>query len=536
MVDLKTTHSWSSFLEDSRLRKHLVDKVLPDFLMTRRWFGAKSANIKKHEIEIHLKYSFGGELVHLLMIEVTFQTSNSDTYLLPLSFRMREDFEPEGLIANLDVNGNKGWLVDALHVPVIREGLFRNVQENLKLDVGAGTLDMERGSALAWKPGEELVSRLLNAEQSNSTIVFNDKYYLKIYRKLYRGLNPDFEVSRFLSEKTGFHNTPAYCGSVTWNKPGFYKVTLGLMQLKVDNQGDAWPYFLGRVEAYFRRLQASGLAPTDLAKVPLYKPLNASKLPEPYPALIGEDTIQALQLLAKRTVELHLALFLDRSDTAFTPIPYSEDYKVWLLNRILYMLDHRITTMESVMPNLSPQARVYAEEFLARKVEVKNRILSFDESHLNSSRIRIHGDFHLGQILRTEEDFYFLDFEGEPEATIRDRKVKHSPLKDVAGLIRSFHYAVFATIFGDHNFKMSEENLAEAGGRYYRAIVAVFLDTYLNTAFDNGLNIGYYQEIDFLLRYHIFEKAIYELGYELNSRPDWVIIPLKGLNQILNND
>jgi trehalose synthase-fused probable maltokinase len=536
MENLKTTQTWSNFLEDARLRKHLVDKVLPAFLMTKRWFGAKSSNIKKYEIEIHLQYAYGGELVHLLMIEVIFQTSNSDTYFLPLSYRMREDFEKEGLIANFEVSGNKGWLVDALHVPSIREGLFRNIQENLQLDVHEGTLEMERGSALEWKPGESLNSRLLNAEQSNTTIVFNDTYYLKVYRKLYRGLNPDFEVSRFLSEKTNFAQTPAYCGAVTWSKPGFYKVTLGLMQLKVENQGDTWPYFLGRVEAYFRRLQASGLAPTDLAKVPLYKPMHASKLPEPYPALIGEETIHALQLLARRTVELHLALFRDRSDTAFTPIPYSEDYKVWLLNRILYMLDYRITTMESVMENFSPKARAYAEEFLARKVEIKNRILNFDESRLNSSRIRIHGDYHLGQILRSNEDFIILDFEGEPEATIRDRKVKHSPLKDVAGMIRSFHYAVYATIFSEHNFQMTEEALSEAGGRYYRAIVAVFLDTYLNTAFDNGLNIGYYQEIDFLLRYHIFEKAIYELGYELNSRPDWVIIPLKGLNQILNND
>lgn len=514
-----------------------MDEVLPAYLATKRWFGAKSSNIKKYEIEIHLQYAYGGELVHLLMVEVTFQTSNSDTYFLPLSFRLQDDYEPDGLIVKAEVGGNHGAVVDALFVPAIREGFFRNMQENARLDVRDGRLDMERGSALAWQPGEPLQSRLLHAEQSNSTIVFNDRYYLKIYRKLYRGLNPDFEVSRFLSEKTRFRNTPAYCGAITWTKPGFYKVTLGLMQLKVDNQGDAWPFFLGRVEAYFRRLQASGLAPEDLAKVPLYKPLHASKLPEPYPALIGEETIKALQLLAQRTVELHLALFRDRSDTAFTPIPYSEDYKVWLLNRILYMLDYRITTMEAVMDKFSPQARVYAEEFLARKVEIKNRILNFDETRLNSSRIRIHGDFHLGQVLLSDEDFVFLDFEGEPEATIRDRKVKHSPLKDVAGMIRSFHYAVFATIFSaEHSFKLSDEKLSEAGGRYYRAIVAVFLDTYLNTAFDNGLNIGYYQEIDFLLRYHIFEKAIYELGYELNSRPDWVIIPLKGLNQILNND
>jgi maltose alpha-D-glucosyltransferase/alpha-amylase len=536
MEALKTTHTWSSFLEDTPLRKRLVDKVIPAYLMTKRWFGAKSASIKKYEIELQLQYANGGELVHMLMIEVIFQTSNSDTYFLPLSFRMREDFEAEGVVSKIEVGGNAGWLVDALHVPTIREGIFRNIYEGVHLDANQGTIDMERGSALDWRPGEALASRLLGAEQSNTTIVFNERFFLKIYRKLYRGLNPDFEVSRFLSEKTKFDRTPAYCGSITWTKPGFYGVTLGLMQLKVENQGDSWPYFLGRAEAYFRRLQASGLSPNDLQRVPLYKPLPASKLPEPFPALIGEETIRSLETLAKRTAELHLSLFWDKSDTAFTPIPYSEDYKVWLLNRILYMLDHRITTMENVLETMSAKARAYAEEFLARKVEVKNRILNFDDSKLNSARIRIHGDYHLGQVLRAGDDFFILDFEGEPEATIRDRKVKHSPLKDVAGMIRSFHYAVFATIFGEHNFQLSEADLVEAGGRYYRAIVAVFLDTYLTTAFDKGLNIGYYKEIDFLLRYHIFEKAIYELGYELNSRPDWVIIPLKGLNQILNND
>jgi len=138
-----------------------VDKVLPAFLITKRWFGAKSTSIKKYEIEIHLHYSNGGELVHLLMIEVTFQTSNSDTYFLPLSFRMRDDFEQEGLIAKLEVGGNTGWLVDALHVPIIREGLFRNIQENARLDVIDGRLDMERGTALEWQPGEAVQSRQL---------------------------------------------------------------------------------------------------------------------------------------------------------------------------------------------------------------------------------------------------------------------------------------------------------------------------------------------------------------------------------------
>jgi maltose alpha-D-glucosyltransferase/alpha-amylase len=290
------------------------------------------------------------------------------------------------------------------------------------------------------------------------------------------------------------------------------------------------------VKDYFRRIEQKSIDPEKLDKVPLYKPMRVEALPDPYTDLIGLETLEMVRKLARRTAEMHLALFWDKTDLAFSPAQYSEDYKVWLLNRLMYILDHRITTMENVMDKFSPQAKQFAVEFLDRKVEIKNRILNFDEKRLNSARIRIHGDYHLGQVIRSGDDWIILDFEGEPEATIRDRKVKQSPLKDVAGMCRSFHYAVFATIFTENSFSLPEPVLSEAGGRYYRAIVAVFLDTYLNTAYARGLNVGYASEIDFLLRYHIFEKAIYELGYELNSRPDWVIIPLKGLNQILNND
>lgn len=533
---IATKQDWPNILADSQLRHQLLNESIPAYLQSKRWFGAKSSRVKKYEIELHMRYEAGEQLVHFLLIEVIFVTSNSDTYFLPISFEPGENGEEDGRVLEVQVDGVDGWLVDGLYVSNFREHLFMDMFHDRVVNVGEGLLEMDHGRGLDWQPGKALHSRLLNVEQSNTTIVYNDRYFLKIFRKLYRDQNPDYEVSRFLTEKTDFRNTPAFCGAINWFKQDFYRVTLGLMQRKVDNQGDAWPYFLEQVEGYFERLESSGTPVDELPKVPLYKPLSAAQLPAPYQELIGEEALEKIALLAQRTAELHLAIFWERTDAAFTSIPYSEDYKVWLLNRILYMLDHRITTMESVLENMPPLARSFAEEFLARKNEIKNRILTFDDSVLNGSRIRIHGDYHLGQVLLSEGDFVLLDFEGEPEATIRDRKVKHSPLKDVAGMCRSFHYAVFATIFSDHNFTMSEADLNEAGGRYYRAIVAVFLDTYLHHAYANGLNIGYRKEIDFLLRYHIFEKAVYELGYELNSRPDWVVIPLKGLTQILNND
>ena len=148
----------------------------------------------------------------------------------------------------------------------------------------------------------------------------------------------------------------------------------------------------------------------------------------------------------------------------------------------------------------------------------------------------MHGDYHLGQVLITDNDFCILDFEGEPESSIRDRKIKQSPLKDVAGMLRSFHYSVYASIFSrSRRSKTDLQPLFEAGEKYYRGLAAIYLERYINTAMDKGLDIGYWKEINFLLQYHILEKAVYEIGYEINYRPSWVIIPLQGIMQILEN-
>ena len=178
---------------------------------------------------------------------------------------------------------------------------------------------------------------------------------------------------------------------------------------------------------------------------------------------------------------------------------------------------------------------IVSKEFLANKNIIRKRLVNFDWTKLKGERIRIHGDYHLGQILVQDDDFCILDFEGEPESTIRDRKVKQPPLKDVAGLFRSFHYAIYATIFNhQERFSTPQETLFEFGELIYKYLVAVFLETYRDITQQANLSIGYTNERIYILEYCLLEKAIYELGYELNSRPKWTIIPLKGIANILN--
>jgi maltose alpha-D-glucosyltransferase/alpha-amylase len=174
---------------------------------------------------------------------------------------------------------------------------------------------------------------------------------------------------------------------------------------------------------------------------------------------------------------------------------------------------------------------------LDKKNSIRKRFTRFDWTKLKGERIRVHGDYHLGQILVKDDDFFILDFEGEPESTIRDRKVKQPPLKDVAGLFRSFHYAIYATIFNNKEQLSlhSQDQLFKAGEILYSYITGIFLGTYVTETQNANLNLGYNQERIFILKYCLLEKAVYELGYELNSRPEWAIIPLKGISNIINH-
>ena len=245
---------------------------------------------------------------------------------------------------------------------------------------------------------------------------------------------------------------------------------------------------------------------------------------------------ERIQKLAKRTAEMHIALGSEFEDTAFTPSRFNGDYTVWLKNRLLYQFQNRLNTVENNLHKLDGLALELANEFLEKKNIIRKRLVNFDWTKLKGERLRVHGDYHLGQVLVKDNDFYILDFEGEPESTIRDREVKQPPLKDVAGLFRSFHYAIYSTIFNNQEaYSKDKEELFKYAELLYKYFISVFLETYRAETQEANLSIGYTNERIYLLKYCLLEKAIYELGYELNSRPKWTIIPLKGIANIMNS-
>ncbi|RXG23816.1 phosphotransferase [Leeuwenhoekiella aequorea] len=522
---------WKNLLEEERFRRELCENILESYILNQRWYGGKASALKYIEIIDDFPIERENDLFYGIVLEVNYKEAFVQNYFLPIAFVTDGSLIGDKYITPIKLNGISGFLVDALLLESFRKQIFEKILEGDKFKYKE--VAYRRGRTNDAKGYES--SRLMGVEQSNTSIIYNEKYILKIFRRVYVDENPDYEISKYLTMKGIFTNTPKYLGSITLRFSNKNVITLGLLQALVPNQGDAWEYFTNELKGIFDEISKQHPDVHTLKSTRYLEQLELSKIPNNIlawcPKLFFEDVAQ----IATRTAQMHIALGSERSNTAFTPQAFGNDYTVWLKNRLIYQFENRINLVENNIYKLHGLALELAEELLKNKKIIRKQLLDFDEDKLKSERLRIHGDYHLGQILVQDHDFYIIDFEGEPESTIRDRKVKQPPIKDIAGIFRSFNYAIYATIFNNESeFNYSQEELFKIAEVLYSHIVGVFLHTYINEVQVANLNIGYIKEIEFLLQYCLLEKAVYELGYELNARPTWAIIPLKGISNILN--
>jgi len=539
MAATKAFHKkWVDTFNDPVFEDGFVNKVLLKYMKSTRWYAAKTQVAKSIKIQEAMPFEMDkGQTVFMLTIVIDFAAGFTEFYFLTIGFiPVGESIEQKAILHTTKLGDHEGHIVDALYTESFRKALYEQIISQKAMSNGQSKMVFDRGKALRSSPAYES-SRVMDFDQSNTSVEFNGQYFFKIYRRLFIDPNPDLEMTKFLSEEGNFKNSPLYGGSITWIKSEIASISLGIMQEKVPNQGEAWNHTLELVKGYFDRLEATEANIDDIQDIPSFAFKSPDELTSSLKLLISDDAIAKVEKMAQRIGEMHIALFSNRIDTNFNPIAFNSDYTVWLKNRIIYQLNARFILVDECLPTLKGLAKEYAQLFADNRYEITNRFLAFEEARLNSCRIRIHGDLHLGQILMTEDDdFYIIDYEGEPESTIRDRKVKQTPLKDIAGMLRSFHYAVYAVIFDPKTkFKLSQEELFEAGEKYYRAISAIFLNKYISTAMSENLDIGYESEIRYLLKYHLLEKAVYEIGYELKARPDWAVIPLTGIKHILED-
>lgn len=527
-----SSNNWEEIIADKDFVAVFLSDVLEEYIQKQRWFGGKSSQLKYIELSEYFKIQQDGEIYFGLILEVNFVEAFYHHYFLPIAFVADESISKENRILPIKLKNTTGYIVDAMHIEGFRKVAYERINSALPVDKTPVQYHKTEGFNFPTYKS----SRLMGVEQSNTSIIYNDAFILKFFRRIYTDKNPDYEMSRFLSNTKEFKHTPLYLGSINIIDSDNTNVTIGLMQKLVPNNGDAWEYFLKEIHKIYQTIDSKNISYKNLPDVEMFKRVKISEVPPQIIDWVGLNLVSKVKKLAQRTAEMHIALGSEFADTSFTPTRFNGDYTVWLKNRLTYQFQNRLHLAENNLHKLEGDSLQLAKEFLERKNEIRKRLVNFDWTKLKGERIRIHGDYHLGQVLVQDDDFCILDFEGEPESTIRDRKVKQPPLKDVAGLFRSFHYAIYSTIFNHQNeYKKTQEELFEYGELLYKYMVSIFLDTYIETTKNANLHIGYRNERIFLLKYCLLEKAIYELGYELNSRPKWTIIPLKGIANILNS-
>ena len=525
-----------------------LERILPSYLTTCRWFGGKGQGIRLVKNIHSIPVSTDSVAAFFTAWEVQYTGGKAETYLLPLAFATGDraielrQANPQALVAQLkareDNSEYEGVLYDALADPSFCKSLLDAVARGRHVKKGGVEVRAQPAKLLraAGNSIATLEPSLIKGEQSNTSIVYGDKFIMKFFRRLADGMNPDLEIGRFLTEKTSFAHTPPVAGYIEFRKGRSEPATAAIVQGYVANEGDAWRYTLDSLGRYFEGILSRHPAaegPT-LGSASLLD-LAQTEVP-PLVADVMGDYLAAALLLGQRTGELHQALASDTRDPAFAPEPLSALYRRSLYQSLRASADQTLLLLRQRLSRLPESASFEAEKILNLESAILTRFRQIVDRKITGMRIRCHGDLHLGQALFTGKDFIFTDFEGEPSRSLTERRIKRSPLRDVAGMLRSFDYAAMSKLKGNGTRPENAGQL-KIWARFWSVWAAVhYLKGYFQVTSKSSFMPKTQEEIRFSLEIYILEKAIYEIAYELNNRPDWVDIPIMGILDILQRD
>ncbi len=513
--------SWPELLASPQ--KAAVEKILPAYIKKRRWFGGKARRISG--LRLSGAIPLGDASMPLALLDVSYSSGSPQTYLLPLVWREEGAVpgpvkkSPGAPIARLVLSGRRGLLYDAAYDEAFHSA-FLSVFSGGKLPrCGRDGLAVEKNAPLLkaalGRGGPPRKSRVLGGEQSNTAIVYGSSYFLKLFRRLEKGVNPDVEIGARLTRGGAFRGMPPFMGAVSLRRAGKLYGTIGLLQGYSPSRGDSWRYAQAQVSAYYGRVLSgryAGPAPDRAGK------------------LIGAACLEMMSLLGRRTAEMHLALSGAGRDPDFRPEPFSRRYRDSVYRSMLGLASASLRLLSRKIGDLPAAAKPGARALLGDRQAVARAFLAIRDGGISAMKIRTHGDYHLGQVLFTGRDFVIIDFEGEPAKPLGERRLKHCALRDVAGMLRSFHYAAWAPFFLPGKAPAGELRLLEPWAElWYSYVSQAFLRAYFKAAAGAGFLPAGPEETGALLKAFLMEKAVYELSYELNNRPDWVEIPLKGL-------
>jgi maltose alpha-D-glucosyltransferase/alpha-amylase len=526
--------------------KRTLEEHLPGYLKSCRWFGGKAQKIRNAEIIEAVPIPDEDGLTYLTLIRVDYLERDSEVYLLPIGYAVGEQADttlrdyPFATIGRLNVakKNENGIIYDALvdkHFSALLLHLIA-FHHHRKGRHGEVVAHPTRFFPRVFKRETMPEPALLSAEQSNTSIVYGDQFILKVFRRPDAGINPDLEIGLFLSERE-FPAIPPVKGAIEYRVKGAEPTTLAILTNFIPNEGDAWRYTLEQLGHYYENVLTRNVREVQ-APVPhvhLVELLDADP-PELVHEMLGHY-LETARLIGRHTGELHMTLSSDSENPNFAPEGFTKLYQRSLYQSMRTLTLRSFVLMKQFLKILPENVRLEGEQVAAQESEVLSRFRSLLEKKFSAQRIRCHGDYHLGQLLYTGKDFVIIDFEGEPARPITERRIKRSALRDVAGMLRSFHYAAYSAIFSlEERALVRAEDVAYVepwGVFWYMWTARAFLESYCEVTSDGCFFPDNKEELRVLLDLFLLEKAIYELGYELNNRPAWARIPIRGIQQLL---
>jgi maltose alpha-D-glucosyltransferase/alpha-amylase len=509
-----------------KVRAQLERDLLPAFVAGQRWYGAKGETLRRVALIDHVEWGKAPPRWLITLASAEGAAGEPQTYLLPLTL-VWEDAPDERMravqdatIARVRQQGRIGVLADAFADEDFCRAIASAIGAGEDIRCARGTIRFMRTGAFAELAGSDVAAwqgqvRSTGAQSSNTVLVLGERLLLKAYRRLHAGINPELEIGRFLTETVNFTHAVPVAGAIEYLAGDGAVTTLALLQGFIVNQGDAWGYTLNYVEQFLEQ-HRDGV------------------LPSVAPADIHGGYLALIRTLGKRTAELHAALSQRTGNPAFDPEPIEpRDLSAWVRHAhdvaaaTLDRLEQKRATLDTAMQS-------QAAQLLAARTELLKRIDTCAPAAVRAFKTRLHGDYHLAQVLLAQNDFVITDFEGEPARPLAERRQKHSALRDVAGMLRSFNYAMHQATL--HATVERPDALAslQAPARAWEAVARkAFLDAYRNTASRAALFTSW-DEMRGLLELFLLEKAFHELAYEVDNRPDWVRVPLAGLLDLLD--
>ncbi len=537
--------SWDEIGKPSGIEK-LETVLLPDYLGNTRWFNGLHKNLYSLTISNYENIQFADTDVFWILFEAVYQSGLPETYQLPLCFVLKKEGElirqsnPNAIIASVDCNGKAGYLCDAFFTTSLQQNLINLMVSQQSVSLQLGKMDFYSHPDLVehFNANEDMRPRIHTSDEGNTSITFDNRFLLRMYRKIDIAINPDLEITRFLSEKAKFEHMPKFIGAVEW-KYEKVAIVLGIMQTMIENHGDGFGYMKERVNNYIERISArdkAQLNPYEFLGT-LVNPANFDELPPNLQELIGSHAAEEARLMGNRTGLMHLALASDDTDPDFKPENFSLHYQRSLFSHMQTLLRETFQHLTLIQKKGKGELLAKAEVILNQRTEIVEEMKKIYSKKLDVSKIRIHGNYHLAQVLLTGKDIAIQDYGGNAARSYSERRLKRSPVRDVTSMVTSI-YSVAQDTFksNEHLVNSIERDMMPFAPLWAHYISSIFVHSWVDTVRGSQLIPADPGDLEMMMRNFLLMQSLTSLNVALRFDQNDAMVPFDILLSLLKRN